>query len=100
MQADVAVGIVFSGALLALVAAWDPKRRRSVLKVRGRRAPQLTPGIWRQALGWLSVLPAVWLIASDQIWGLLVWAGAVCTVGWLIPQAFTWRSRSEESRGP
>ena len=77
--------------LLAMLAVYDPKRRRSASKLAPRSARR-SLGSWRMLLGWLTVSPAVAFMATGRSWNLLVWAGATCVGGWLIPQILAWRA--------
>ncbi|PZN34920.1 MAG: hypothetical protein DIU71_01330 [Proteobacteria bacterium] len=95
MTAACMIAVLVSGGLLALLGWQDPKRLRN----RPQRAvledgtPVFGQGT-RRLLGWLVLLPGIALAIAGQWWGVLVWLGATCTLGWIIAQVLDGHSRS------
>jgi hypothetical protein len=67
-----------SVAGIVLLAAFNPKRRRSFgLAQRNSRAAT--------ALGWALILaPLIWLLARGETAPVMLWFGAVSVAGWAV----------------
>jgi hypothetical protein len=87
MIAATLIAIAFSGALLMLLGARDPKRLRNARHGGGKvvKSP-LTPAV-RHACGWLSLAPGVALGLLGEWWAFLIWLGAITAIGWTIALA-------------
>lgn len=72
---------LISVALLAVLAARDPKRLRNHPGLRGT-----TPHskLRRRLLAYASVVPGVALIAYGELVAMTIWLGVVTTLGWLL----------------
>jgi hypothetical protein len=79
------LAIVFSGVLLILLGARDPKRlRNSRHAVTEAAAGSPLPPAARHLWGWLSLAPGVALGIAGEWWAFLIWLGAITAIGWAI----------------
>jgi hypothetical protein len=79
------LAIAFSGALLILLGARDPKRVRNARhRSHDRAAEAPLPRAIRRACGWSVLAPGVALGIAGQWWAFLIWLGAVTAFGWAI----------------
>jgi hypothetical protein len=69
------------------LAATDPKR------LRGMRMPQRLP---RTSFALLTLAPGVWLMATLQGVGFLLWIGASAVLGWVVAAL---ANRTQRGRG-
>jgi len=88
------LAILFSGALLALLGARDPKRLRSASAhtATTRAAEVSLPASLRRLCGWLVLLPGLVLAGAGQWWAFWIWFGATPALGWLIAQVLSRRT--------
>jgi len=79
------LAIAFSGALLILLGARDPKRLRNARHGAKEAAPgSPLPPAMRHLCGWLSLAPGVALGVAGEWWAFLVWLGAITALGWAV----------------
>jgi len=83
MTAATLIAIAFSGALLILLGARDPKRLRNARHGANAMTSPLPPAV-RHACGWLSLAPGVALGILGGWWAFLIWLGAITAIGWTI----------------
>ena len=81
------IAIAFSGALLILIGARDPKRLRNARQggANAVKSP-LTPAV-HHACSWLSLAPGVALGILGEWWSFLIWLGTITAIGWTIALA-------------
>ena|SRR6185369_9485054 len=83
MIAAALIAIAFSGALLILLGARDPKRLRNARHGTDAAVSPLAPAV-RHACSWLSLAPGVALGILGEWWAFLIWFGAITAIGWTI----------------
>lgn len=81
------LSVLFSGALLVILAVYDPKRLRNHAKITRDRAlaPSLPPAT-RRLLAWLVPAPGAVLGFMSEWWAFFIWLGLVTAVGWVLSQ--------------
>jgi hypothetical protein len=88
------LAIAFSGALLILLGARDPKRVRNARHGSHDGTSVATlPTAIRRACGWSVLAPGVALGVAGQWWAFLIWLGAVTAFGWAIAISAAFESR-------
>jgi hypothetical protein len=90
------LSVLFSGGLLLLLGARDPKRLRSARHERGDTAAGAAPlaSGARKLSGWLVLLPGVVLAVMGLWWPFLIWFGATTAIGWAVAQTLGFGSHS------
>jgi hypothetical protein len=79
------LAIAFSGVLLILLGARDPKRLRNARHATKEAASDSPlPSAVRRLFGWLSLAPGVALGIAGEWWAFLIWLGAITAIGWAI----------------
>ena len=79
------LAIAFSGVLLILLGARDPKRLRNARHAAKEAASgSPLPSTVRHLCGWLSLAPGVALGVAGEWWAFLIWLGAITAIGWSI----------------
>jgi len=91
------IAIAFSGALLALLGARDPKRLRNARHGGNAVTSPLPPAV-RHACSWLSLAPGVALGILGEWWAFLIWLGAITAIGWSIAIATGYSAAATAAR--
>ena len=83
------LAIATSAVLLGVLGWRDPKRLRTSRSA----APTAATPRARRWLGWSIPIPGVVLVLAGAWHPLLIWFGAVCTLGWLATALFALKTR-------
>ena len=77
-EVQTALACTVSASALIALGLTDPKRRRSPHRSSAPQKPI------RRALLLAALLPGLWLLATVQSVGFLIWLGCVALAGWVV----------------
>lgn len=79
--------ILLSLVVIVLLAHSDPRRRQLFNKTDGENRAKIAIGpLGRKLLAWSLLLPFIPLFVMANYAGILMYAGALTTIGWIVSE--------------